>query len=198
MRNRSTSSVCGESVRNRCRVLLETLQNPLEASSKIFEACSSQSTLASFSFDSEGITTLSRNSMYKYANLELIHETIPSGFKGEGGTGYRYLDWLRNEVKKIAKSTKLDRSKTAHARRSEQRLQDMTLHTHEMMKHSLAVSKAYFHLFRSLKNLYADESVAATTRHRIANLMNDHDRLYSNLFEEIGTLRPGNLETFQN
>ncbi|MDO8336369.1 MAG: hypothetical protein Q7T74_06335 [Candidatus Saccharibacteria bacterium] len=195
MKNRSTSVVCGESVRNRCRILQETLQNPAQASSKVFEACLSQSALASMSLPSQGITALSRNSMYKYANLELIHEKIPNGCNSEGSVGYRYLEWLRNEVKRIGREKIFDRTKSAHASRADQRLQETIQHAHELRKHSLAVSKAYFHLFASIKGLYADESINTTTRNRIANMMNDHDRLYSELFDEVGTLRPGNLES---
>lgn len=192
--NRSNSQTCRESIRNRCRVLEQALQSSSSVSRKILDGCESQSSFASMSIPSEGITALSRNSLYKYADIELTNVRIPNGCKDEGVAGYRYLDWLRNEIKKKGKRGSLDRSKLAHASRFQQRLQELTCQMVELRKHSLAVSRAYLHLFISLRGLHADESIGATTRQRIANMMNDHDRLYSELFEEVGSLRPDNLE----
>jgi hypothetical protein len=191
---RTTSHACSESIRNRCRVLVEALQSTSHISSKILDACESQSTLASLSIPSEGITALSRNSLYKYADLELTDARVPNGYKDEGAAGYRYLDWLRNEIKKKGKQGSFDRSRSAHASRFQQRFQELTSQMIEVRQHSLAVSRAYLHLFTSVRGLHADESVSATTRQRVANMMNDHDRLYSELFEEVGSLRPDNLE----
>lgn len=198
MGNRSSSATCRESVRNRHKVLMAALQNPSETASKIFEACTSQASLAAFSMPEKGITALSRNSLYKFANLELTEEQIPSGHVNEGAVGYPCLDWLRKQVKHRGKEKSHDRSRSAQANRFQHRIKELTHQADELMKYSLALSKAYFNLFKSLKGLHADESVSAITRQRIANLMNDHDRLYSELLVESGTLRPGNLESIQN
>lgn len=198
MGKRTSSLICRESIRNRCSVLQAALNNPLSVESKIVEACQSQASLAALSLPAQGIAPLSRNSLYKYADIELTKETIPNGFKNEGGSGYRYLDWLREEVKKLAKTTSPDRSRSARNARAQLKLQELNQQVEHLRKHSLGVSRAYFYLFNCLKGLHGDENIDATTRRKIANILNDHDRLYSDLFAEVGMVRPGNLEAIQN
>lgn len=195
MNRRSTAAVCGESVRNRCKFLQNVLNNPTLANADIFEACKSQSLLAGMSLASHGITALSRNSLYKYANIVITQDRIPNGCINEGCSGYRYLDWLRNEVKKMGKEGSFSRSKAARAHRVRQEIQELKAQVEELRKHSLALSKAYLHLFTNLKSLYSDESLVEATRQMVANMMNDHDRLYASLFHEVGTFRPSNLES---
>lgn len=192
--NRESSSNCIESVKARLHALLEARSDPSKVASAIIDACSSQSSLAALSISSRGINSLSRNSLYKYADLVITDYVIPEGYKNSGESGFRYLDWLRGEVKNAGKQYIGTRTKLARENRFEQRLSALSKEIDMLQRHSLAISKAYLHLMVSIKGLHRLDTLDELTRHKLINMINDHDRLYGELFEEIGTVRPMNVE----
>ncbi len=183
-----------ENVKARLDMLLEARRDPSNASQFLIEACSSQSALAALSIPKKGISPLARNSLYKYADLVIMDFFIPEGNKDAGKSGHKYLDWLRNEVRKIGKANGNNRSKKAREERLKDRASMLTAEMDLVRRHSLAISKAYLHLMVALKSLYTQENLDELTRQRLINVINDHDRLYSGLFEEVGSVRPANLE----
>jgi hypothetical protein len=192
-----TSLECKQNILARVNLLKKAHEKPQAMHPAVQRACESQSSLAAFDFPEFGITPMSRNSMYKYADSELSDYQIPENFKHAGKSGRFYLDWLRIEVKTAGAGKRLSsRSKSSRDARSRQQIADLEEAVRCLKMHSLSVSKAYLNLLGCVKGLYKDANLEPALRQRLINILNDHDRLYSDVFNEVGTVRPTNLEVF--
>lgn len=194
MKNRNSSGDCRKSVEARLRELLAAYQDLSNAPREIIAACESQNSLANLSVPKKGITALSRNSLYKYADLFITEYVVPDGNMDSGKSGYDYLDWLRKTIKRLAKTQASQRTKVSREQRFQARIIELTQMLESAREHSLGVSKAYLSVLHSIKYLHSDPNLEPLMRQRLINLLNDHDRLYGNLFDEVGTIRPGNIE----
>ena len=58
-----------------------------------------------------------------------------------------------------------------------------------------AQSKAYLWLLNEVSGIANNKTIGSETRHRLLNLLNNHDELFSYLFEPELTseIRPGNI-----
>ncbi|MGR5143572.1 hypothetical protein ACQKPX_18090 [Photobacterium sp. DNB23_23_1] len=192
-RRKPSAETCKTSVYNRYEVLLRALRAPKLAPTELLNACASQSTLAALNIPQYGITPLSRNSMYKYADQVLADNIVPEG-NTAGQSGHYYLDWLRKQVTALALKETGYRTKTARAKRSQKSIQDKSDKLDETELHALRLSKAYLHLFQKVRGIARDEQIEQRTRQLLFNLLNDHDALYGDLFSEAGTQRDYNVE----
>lgn len=192
--NKTSSQACLENVRARFHALSEANKDPSGISKSLLEACTSQVTLAKFSSPKHGISPMSRNSMYKYADIELAGLMVPEGFAQAGKSGRFYLDWLRNEVKVKGRKNSQSRTKLSRERRHQDHVAELEATLHNIKENSIGVSKAYLSLLSCVKRLYQDDGLDDLTRHRLLHILHDHDRLFSNLFQEVGTIRPDNVE----
>ncbi|PSW06083.1 hypothetical protein [Photobacterium lipolyticum] len=187
-RRKPNAEACKASVYNRYEALQRALRNPKLAPTDLLDACASQSTLAALDITQYGITPLSRNSMYKYADLVLADNIVPE-CKTAGQGGKYYLDWLRKQVMAVALKETGYRTKAARAQRSQKRKQENNDKLDETELHALRLSKAYLHLFQQVRGYARDEQIEPRTRQLLFNLLNDHDALYGDLFSEAGTQR---------
>ncbi|OLQ81672.1 hypothetical protein BIT28_14205 [Photobacterium proteolyticum] len=192
-RRKPDAEACKASVYNRYKALQRALRNPKLAPTELLDACASQSTLAALDITQYGITPLSRNSMYKYADLVLAEQIVPEG-NTAGQSGRHYLDWLRKQVMAVALKETGYRTKAARTQRSKKRKQEKNDKLHETELHALRLSKAYLHLFQQVRGYARDEQIEPRTRQLLFNLLNDHDALYGDLFSEAGTQRDDNVE----
>lgn len=194
MAKRQSSDACRKSIYGRYKVLLKAFQKPAEAPISVLKACDSQSMLAALSFPEKDITPLARGSMYKYADLVLADYTVPDGYKSTGKNGHYYLDWLRKEVKITATKEIYNRSKAAREQRAKQRIEAAKEEQSHLRANSIRVSKAYIQLLTSIKGMRNDESLDLMVRQLLTNMVHDHIHLYADLFNEVDTIRPGNVE----
>ncbi|WP_045625628.1 hypothetical protein [Vibrio navarrensis] len=187
------AETCKKSVYARYEVLQRLLRNPKLAPTELVDACASQSTLAALNLAKLGITPLSRNSMYKYADQVLAEKVVPEG-KTSGLRGKHYLDWLRKQVMTVSLKETNYRTKTARTQRRLKRKQENNDKLGETELHVLRLSKAYLHLFQLIRGYARDEQIEPRTRQLLFNLLNDHDALYGNLFSETGTHYSDNVQ----
>jgi len=192
--NKQSPESCRDNVYARYEALQYALSNLNLVPIEILDACESQSSLAALAFTQYGITPLARNSMYKYADQVLAEHKIPEGEKKAGENGQHYLDWLRKHVREKALKEIGYRTKAARIQRNKQHKQKSQHNQQQAEEHSLRVSKAYLHLLTQIKGMQADDSLELLFRKKLINIVQDHDQLYGDLFDEVGTVRPDNLE----
>jgi hypothetical protein len=93
-------------------MLEETLRSPKTADSEFISVCSSQAIFAAAAIPRLKIFPLSRNSMYKYADIILADKLTQ-----DNRSGRFYLDWLRKEVAKLPLGSSSFRSKAKYQER---------------------------------------------------------------------------------
>lgn len=185
------SDTCKSSVNARCEAMQHAIRSIKDAPTDLLNACDSAVALAALEIPALGINRLgSRNTLFKYAD-----QVIDSLHNPEGETGWKYLDWLRREVK--AAAAKEASRRTTGARQT----REGELHT--QMSEELSIlqvtmttqSKAYLWLLKEISGIANSQAIESATRHRLLNLLNEHDELFGALFgpELAQAIRPKNV-----
>jgi len=190
-RVRLSSEACKSSIYSRCEALQQALKSIKTAPRELIEACDSAVDLAALELIEKGITRLgSRNTLFKYADLLLTHLKTP-----DGESGWKYLDWLRQEVKAAAAKQIDRRSKTARQARTTERHEQMGDELSALQVTMTLQTKAYLWLIKELSGVAASRATEPATRQRLLNLLNNHDELFGHLFspEFDADVRPSNV-----
>lgn len=175
----NSASMCRLNVEARWKMLEETLRSPNTADSEFVSVCSSQAIFAAASIPRLKIFPISRNSMYKYADL-ILSDKLTEGNR----SGRFYLDWLRKEVAKLPLDSTSFRSKSKYQERrtSEQdelreklRLTEATL---------LIRGSAYLRLVQAFNLISRDPAVEDSTRNRISNILTEQEKLFEQAFRD--------------
>ena len=181
---------CKSSVNARCEALQNALGSIKDAPKELLAACDSAVALAALEIPSLGIFRLgSRNTLFKYADQVLASFKNP---KGENG--WKYLDWLRGEVKTAAAKEASRRSKKAVLARTKEREKQTSVELLALQVTMTAQSKAYLWLLKEISGIANSQSIESATRQRLLNLINNHDELFGALFgPELTAVRPKNV-----
>lgn len=194
VRRRQSTSACLASVLARFSVLKYYLSESAITDQRIIDACKSQAALADLDFPALGITPVSRNSMYKFANFACKEN--PSLLNGFSGSGRKFLDHLRQHVCSLKVVTIKARSKAALLQRSEEERLQLRELLSASEAHSLRLSKAYCHMLQKIAALSKIDLDPAEMRTRLINILRDQNILYDDLFSEVDMQRTSKVEDF--
>lgn len=181
-----------DSLYARSKWLRKAVGSPKSVDSSIYDACKSHETLAKWRDGGKGIYPMARNTMYKYADDCFSDELIPEG-PNEGECGYRYLDWLRKKARDSLEEFSKKRSTASRKARKVEKENTGKIAKDKVREHSLCVGKAYLDLLTQVIAI-ANEVTGHEVNVRLRNLVHDHDRLFGDLFREVGSVRPDNVE----
>lgn len=194
IKRRHSTSACLASVLARLSVLKSYLSETAITDQRVVDACKSQAALADLDIPALGITPVSRNSMYKFADFACKEN--PSLLNGFNGSGRQFLDHLRQHVCSLKVVTTKARSKAALLQRSE----DVCLQLRELLSaseaHSLRLSKAYHHMLQKIAALSKVDLGSAEMRTRLISILRDQNFLYEDLFSEVDIQRTSKVEDF--
>ncbi|WP_331351879.1 hypothetical protein [Cellvibrio sp. UBA7671] len=171
--------MCQTYVETRWKILEEILQCPEAADPEFIRVCGSQEAFAAAAFPALKIFPISRNSMYKYADIILADK-----FTKDNKSGRFYLDWLRKQVADLPIKTSSFRSKAQHElRRSLQ--SDALLEKLRSTEAALLIrGAAYLRLVQAFNLISRDPSVEELTRHRISNILAEQETLFEQTFRD--------------
>ena len=190
-RVKPNSETCKSSVYARCEAMQHALGSIKDAPADLLNACDSAVTLAALEIPALGIIRLgSRNTLFKYAD-----QVIDSLHNPEGETGWKYLDWLRREVKAAAAKEASRRTKGARQTRARERHTQMGEELSILQVTMTTQSKAYLWLLKEVSGIANSQATESATRQRLLNLLNEHDELFGALFgpELAQAIRPKNV-----
>jgi hypothetical protein len=167
-----------ESVRARHEMLLAGIESPGKVPPLAIKALDTQISFAKLTLKGTKVTSLSRNTLKSLARELYISEAEVEG----EGDGHDYLDALRRKLKGLVEGTLASRSAEAKSHRRETSEENLKLLKDEAVQQNIRLSKAYCELTDKLNTFLKEEWVESGTKHRIANILVNHQSIFSDLF----------------
>ncbi|MBE1426465.1 hypothetical protein H4684_003131 [Desulfomicrobium macestii] len=175
---RLTEEKCRSSVFARHEALKQAIKSIKTAPKALTTACNSSVALASLDLPEIGICRLgSRNTLFKYSDILFSDHYTPNG-----ETGWKYIDWLRNEVKDLAKKEALARNKKSRELIMAEKLNRAQQELSALQRTMMAQTKAYLWILKEVFGLSKSHTIDDSTKHRLKNLITNHDELFGDLF----------------
>jgi len=177
-RTRLSTEECKSSIFARHEALKRAITSIKTAPKELITACDSAGALASLDMPAHGITRLgSRNTLFKYSDM------LFSEFKSpDGESGWKYIDWLRKEVKTLTEKQKVSRKKETREERIAERRDKAELELAALQRTSMIQTRAYLWLLKEISGLSKSQSIDPMTKQRLENLINSHHELFGDLF----------------
>jgi hypothetical protein len=175
----NSASMCQLTVEARWKMLEETLRSPKTADSEFISVCSSQAIFAAAAIPRLKIFPLSRNSMYKYADIILADKLTQ-----DNRSGRFYLDWLRKEVAKLPLGSSSFRSKAKYQERRSSEQDELREKLRITEATLLIRGSAYFRLVQAFNLISRDPAVEDSTRNRISNILTEQEKLFEQAFRD--------------
>lgn len=175
----TSASVCRHNVETRWKILEEILKCPEEANPAIIRSCASQVTFAAAAFPEVNIFPISRNSMYKYADILLADR-----FTDEKKSGRFYLDWLRKQVAGLGVKAAPFRSKAEKEQRHSTQIINLIEKLRVTEAALLIRGAAYLRLVQAFNLISRDPAIEESTRQRINNILIEQESLHASAFRD--------------
>jgi len=177
-RTRPSTEECKSSIFARHEALKSALSSVKTAPKELIAACDSAGALASLDMPALGITRLgSRNTLFKYSDILFAELKTP-----DGESGWKYIDWLRKEVKALAEKKKTSRRKETREERIADRREKAEQELSALQRTSMIQTRAYLWLLKEISGLSKSPSIDPMTKQRLENLINNHHELFGELF----------------